>query len=174
MTLRSVRFLVPLVFLAGAVGLVAPTGASSAPAAFVVRTDWSKFHFDLANSGDNPYENVLGPGNVGSMVKRWSFATGDEVFSSPAVVNGVVYVGSYDGNLYALNASTGAKVWSFATGDFIESSPAVANGVVCVGSGDYSVYALDASTGAELWSFATGGYVFSSPAVANGVVYVGS
>ena len=39
--------------------------------------------------------------------------------SSPAVANGVVYVGSDDGNVYALNASTGAKLWSYATGDYV-------------------------------------------------------
>ena len=53
--------------------------------------------------------------------------------SSPAVANGVVYVGSDDGNVYALNAATGAKLWSYATGK-LESSPAVANGVVYVGT----------------------------------------
>jgi outer membrane protein assembly factor BamB len=58
------------------------------------------------------------------------------------VANGVVYVGSYDSNLYALNASTGAILWSFATGGNVISSPAVANGVVYVGSGDHKVYAF--------------------------------
>ena len=52
------------------------------------------------------------------------------MFSSAAVADGVVYVGSDDGNLYALNASTGAKVWSYFTRDGVSSSPAVANGVV--------------------------------------------
>ena len=54
----------------------------------------------------------------------------------------MVYVGSLDGNMYALNASTGAKLWSYATGSYVESSPAVANGVVYVGSDDGSVYAF--------------------------------
>jgi hypothetical protein len=96
------------------------------------------------------------------------------VYSSPAVVNGVVYVGSRDHNVYALNASTGAKLWSYATGNWVESSPAVAKGVVHVGSDDGNVYALDASTGAKLWSYTTGDWVEPSPAVANGVVYIGS
>jgi outer membrane protein assembly factor BamB len=90
------------------------------------------------------------------------------------VANGVVYVGSFDSKVYALNASTGAKLWSFTTGNAVYSSPAVANGVVYVGSEDNKVYALNASTGAKLWSFVTGSRVASSPAVANGVVYVGS
>ena len=86
----------------------------------------------------------------------------------------MVYVGSDDNNVYALNASTGAKLWSYTTGGPVYSSPAVANGVVYVGSDDNNVYALNAATGAKLWSYSTGGYVHSSPAVANGVVYVGS
>jgi uncharacterized repeat protein (TIGR01451 family) len=86
----------------------------------------------------------------------------------------LVYVGSEDKNVYALNASTGAKLWSFATGNLIGSSPAVVNGIVYIGSNDHNLYALNASTGAKLWSLTTGDAVISSPAVANGVVYVGS
>jgi outer membrane protein assembly factor BamB len=41
----------------------------------------------------------------------WKFTTGGVVWSSPAVVNGVVYVGSLDNNTYALNATTGAQLW---------------------------------------------------------------
>ena len=88
--------------------------------------------------------------------------------SSPAVANGVVYVGSDDGNVYALNAATGARLWSYTTGAYVESSPAVANGVVYVGSDDGNVYALNAATGAKLWSYSIGGIVWSSPAVAMG------
>jgi outer membrane protein assembly factor BamB len=58
------------------------------------------------------------------------------------VANGVVYVGSDDYNVYALNAKTGAKLWSYTTGSVVESSPAVANGVVYVGSDDGNVYAF--------------------------------
>ncbi len=79
------------------------------------------------------------------------------------MANGVVYIGSgdpyygSDGNVYALNASTGAKLWSFPTAYPVVSSPAVANGVVYIGSYDDNLYALNASTDAKLWSFATGG-----------------
>ena len=51
----------------------------------------------------------------------------------------MVYVGSGDGNVYALNASTGAQLWSYPTGTSL-SSPAVANGVVYVGSNDGNIY----------------------------------
>jgi outer membrane protein assembly factor BamB len=141
---------------------------------FTVNTNWDQFRFSGKHSGFNPYENVLSPATVPRIDKNWSFATQNEVITSPAVVNGVVYAGSYDGRLYALNASTGAKRWKFNTGGSIYSSPAVANGLVYVGANNtHKVYALNASTGAERWAFTTGG-PNSTPAVANGVVYVSS
>ena len=57
--------------------------------------------------------------NASTGAKLWSYTTGSNVYSSPAVANGVVYVGSYDGNVYALKAGTGAKLWSYATGAYV-------------------------------------------------------
>jgi outer membrane protein assembly factor BamB len=74
----------------------------------------------------------------------WNFAAGNAVESSPAVADGYVYVGSWDGNVYCLDASTGVKVWNYTTGGLVESSPAVAGGYVYVGSTDKNVYCLDA------------------------------
>jgi outer membrane protein assembly factor BamB len=69
--------------------------------------------------------------------------------SSPAVVNGVVYIGSHDGNVYALDAASGNKIWNYPTSGMVLSSPAVANGVVYVGGGNVvyalGIYALNAS-----------------------------
>jgi outer membrane protein assembly factor BamB len=104
----------------------------------------------------------------------WEYVTGAEGQSSPAVAGGVVFVGLGDGNVYALNATTGALVWKYATGGFVFSSPAVANGVVYVGSFDRNLYALNASTGALVWKYMTGSWVSSSPAVAGDIIYVGS
>ncbi|HYK36731.1 PQQ-binding-like beta-propeller repeat protein [Alloacidobacterium sp.] len=138
--------------------------------------DWTQFHRDNMQRW-NPYETALGVNNVSTLELKWSFDIGNGPFvaisSSPAVVNGVAYIGSGNGNVYALNATTGAKLWSFTTGGEVISSPAVTNGVVYFGSLDNNLYALNASTGTKLWSFATGGEVISSPTVANGVVYIG-
>jgi outer membrane protein assembly factor BamB len=90
------------------------------------------------------------------------------------VTNGIVYVGSGDGWVYALNATTGLIEWKFLTGGAVSSSPNVANGVVYVGSGDGYLYALDATSGVLLLKTLTGGAIESSPDVANGIVYVGS
>ncbi|MET0917135.1 MAG: PQQ-binding-like beta-propeller repeat protein, partial [Burkholderiales bacterium] len=109
-----------------------------------------------------------------------------------------VYVGSYDGKFYALDANTGATQWTFATGgerrfeakglhgmqprnqtiadpfDVFLSSPVVVEGSVFFGSGDGHVYSLDAVSGALNWKFRTGDVVHASPAHADGVVFFGS
>jgi outer membrane protein assembly factor BamB len=105
---------------------------------------------------------------------RWSFSTGERVQSSPTVVGGTVFVGSYDGNVYALDASDGTERWRFETGRPVASSPLVTDGTVYIGGGDGNVYALDASDGTEQWRFETDGRVGSSPTVVGGTVYIGS
>ena len=104
----------------------------------------------------------------------WNYTTGDYVFSSPAVVNGVLYIGSNDDNVYALNATNGSKIWNYTTGGDVDSSPAVAVGVVYVGSEDGNIYALNVSNGSKIWNYTTGGGIISSPAISDGILYVGS
>lgn len=136
---------------------------------------WTEFHRrDMQRW--NPYEHVLSVRNVGNLQVKWISPTGQQIRSSPAVVDGVVYVGmTYPPfNLTAVNASTGASLWTFSANYDIVSSPAVANGVVYFGSYDNNVYALNAKTGALLWSYTTGNWVQSSPAVWNGVIYIDS
>jgi outer membrane protein assembly factor BamB len=139
-----------------------------------VATNGIQFGFDDQNTRNNSYEHIISPANASQLRKVWSFQTSLFIRSSPAVANGLVYVGSDDHNLYALDAATGQKRWTFQTGGTIRSSPAVANGVIYVGSADDILYALDAATGQKRWTFQTGGTIRSSPAVANGLVYVGS
>jgi outer membrane protein assembly factor BamB len=129
---------------------------------------------------------------------KWKFQTSGRVISSPAVVNGTVYVGSTDKNLYALALDSGALKWKFETGSWVTSSPAVAAGRVYFGSYDGNFYAVDASTGQLKWKFETAGekryagrnlhglrpvnetmpdpwdFFLSSAAVWNGTVYFGS
>jgi len=72
----------------------------------------------------------------------WKFETDSYVSSSPAVSDGVVYFGSWDGYLYALDINTGQEQWKFYTDDYVRSSPAVSDGVVYFGSDDGYLYAL--------------------------------
>jgi outer membrane protein assembly factor BamB len=101
--------------------------------------------------------------------------------SSPAVSGDVVYFGSGDHNVYALDARTGQLRWTFTTGNVVHASPAVVDGVVYVGSWDRYLYALNARTGAPIWKFQTGDDtviynqvgIASSAAVDNGTVFFG-
>ena len=105
----------------------------------------------------------------------------DVYLSSPVVAQGTVYFGSGDGNLYALDATSGELRWKFQTGDVVHASPAFADGTLYFGSWDTFFYAVDAATGKEKWRFKGGddplihnqiGFQ-SSPAIADGVVFTG-
>ncbi len=157
--------------------VVTATGQTSmrtAAAAFLVRTNWPGFHFDQGHTGSNPYENVLNTRNVSRLEQAWTYDTGFYIESSPAIVKGVLYVGSDDERLYALNAKTGAVNWTFKTGYWVKSAPAVVDGVVYVGSSDGYLYALDAADGAVKWAYNASYAVVDAPTVADGMIYVGS
>ncbi len=134
-------------------------------------SDISIFRGNPARTGAMPGP---GPAETNGIVERWRVNTGHPIYSSAAIVDGVVYIGSGDGNIYALEADTGTARWRVAIGNGVFSSPALADGVLYIGNGDGNVYALDATSGAERWRFRTGNEVNSSPAVVDGVVYVGS
>ena len=94
------------------------------------------FHHDLQHTGHSIWPTP----NTNNIL--WSYTTGDWVRSSPAVVDGKVYVGSDDKKVYCLNASTGLFIWSYTTGFLVRSSPAVADSIVYVASHDGKVYAF--------------------------------
>ncbi|TMC21584.1 MAG: hypothetical protein E6J34_09310 [Chloroflexi bacterium] len=132
------------------------------------------FGFNAQHTGVNPYERIVTVDNVSRLRQKWAATTGDYIYSSPTVANGVVYVGSDNHKLYAFDAITGQQKWTSSTGSAIYSSPAVANGVVYIGSEDHKLYAFDAITGQQKWTSSTGDSIDSSPAIVNGIVYVGS
>jgi PKD repeat protein len=180
MNLKLITVIVLAMMLVG----VLPTGGSfavvnskSGSANFMAQTDpvdwWPMFHHDLTHTG---YSASTAPKTNQVL---WNYTTGNYVFSSPAVADGKIFVGSADGNVYALNETTGDKIWDYTTGDWVFSSPAVSDGKVFVGSWDKNVYALNETTGDKIWNYTTGyvatGYVLeSSPAVADGKVFIGS
>ncbi|MBA3913893.1 MAG: PQQ-binding-like beta-propeller repeat protein [Acidobacteriales bacterium] len=142
---------------------------------FKVETNWPQFGFSRTGTRDNRVENVLAKNNVGFVGMYFKYATGGHIqIASPAVASGVVYFGSTDTYVYALDAQAGTLLWKFKTGDWVNSPPSVSNKVVYVGSNDKNLYALDARTGAMIWKFATGDVVQTSPIVNNGIVYFGS
>ncbi len=151
---------------------VARKTGTSASAKFLVRTNWSQFHFDNMMRW-NPYENVLNVNNVGNLQEKatYSYWREDDYVTYPLVANGVLYTSNYDGSsIYALNASTGDLLWKYSLEGVVYGPLlfAVKDGNVYFSF--ENLYALDANTGAVRWSVAGEG---NMPTVANGVVYVG-
>lgn len=104
----------------------------------------------------------------------WEQATGGEIYSSPALADGILYFGSRDGNLWALDAEDGSVEWRYPTGGPVDCSPVIAYGVCYFGSDDNRVVALDLETRTPIWQFETNGDVKASPLVYRDVVVVGS
>jgi len=110
----------------------------------------------------------------GDVMALWRFRCEDEVRSSPAVYNSVVYIGSYDHNLYAISADEGKFLWKYSTEGGIASSPCVHQGRVFFGSADRLLYAVNAETGRITWTCPTQGSVWSSPRAAFDHIFFGS
>ena len=151
------------------------------------------FHGNIAHTGvyDTP-----GPKQLSGV--KWTFKAGGPIVTSPAIADGVLYIGSMSGHLYAIDQQTGKEKWNFKSRMPIASSPAVAGATLYFVSSAGALAALDTNTGKPKWVFGAEferkfearnlhGYpsaaqtipdawdIFtSSPAVANGRVYFGS
>lgn len=151
------------------------------------------FHGDVARSGV-----YAGTGPTRAPSAKWVFKAAGPIVTSPAIADGVVYIASLSGHLYALDQATGKEKWNFKSSRPIASSPAVADGTVYFVSSAGSLAAIDAANGQPKWVYAIEyerkfeaqglhGYPYprqtipdawdtftSSPAVAHGKVYFGS
>jgi eukaryotic-like serine/threonine-protein kinase len=113
-------------------------------------------------------------GGAGDVTPLWVFKAEDEIRSTPAVAQGVVYVGVYDNNLYALDAKTGRFLWKHPASSGIASSPHVYGGAVFMGSADKHLYSINTANGRQNWRFQTGGPIYSSPRARFEHVFFGS
>ncbi|NDJ76566.1 MAG: serine/threonine-protein kinase [Chloroflexi bacterium] len=141
--------------------------ALAKPAAFsgAIHTD--------ADSADEMSEwGAIGEG----IEPLWRFQCEDEIRSSPAVHQNVLYIGAFDHNLYALNAADGSFRSKYPVGEGIVSTPAIvpAENLILFGSLDSQMYALDMRTWDLAWSVQTGGPVQSSATIAHGHAFFGS
>ena len=104
----------------------------------------------------------------------WSFECEDEIRGTPLVHQGVVYVGCYDNNLYALDAKNGEFLWKYPTEAGIATRPAAQDEAIFVGSEDCRLHAVTASQGRLIWTYYTEGPIRSSPTLSHGHIFVGS
>ena len=104
----------------------------------------------------------------------WAFQCEDEVRGAPLYHAGAVYIGSYDHNLYSVNAADGTLRWKFATDGGVVTRPAVYEDNIFIGSEDKLLHVVSARTGKVTWTYYTEGCVRSSPRIAEGHVFFGS
>ena len=168
--------------------LACPNGASQGNSG---DDDWVTFGHDQLHTGCENGDTGISVSNVSQLHRQWEFSQGNQIFASPIVVGGSVYVATLDaGTVIALNAATGAQEWSTtlgaSSGGEIRQTPVYDDGLLFVGihgfgapnsAGEYPplpsrIYALNASTGQVVWSALLQGDVRASPAVANGEVFV--
>jgi outer membrane protein assembly factor BamB len=133
--------------------------------------DVPMFRGDAGRSGAMP-----GPGLTGKPSLLWWLEMSSPSTSTPAVVNGVAYLGDGffgSGVLRAVDTATGQELWvAELPGQPFGSSPAVGDAMAFIGDMGGNVTGIDVASGEVAWSTSVGGDVTSSPAVADGMVYI--
>jgi outer membrane protein assembly factor BamB len=166
----------------------APASPGHAPNANPVDqngNDWPSYGRDPQNTRNNLYQTAITPSNVASLALKWTQKT-HGAFSTPIVMNGVVYEADFGGYLFAWSLANGSQLWSFnvpVKGNSFISTPDYYKGTLYVGDVGFqgappSFYAINALSGKPAWSYLQSGdpnYIGfqGSPLVANGVVYQG-
>ena len=146
---------------------------------------------DPAHSSFDPNESLLNPENVGGLVPLWKTSVGGTISTGVTVSNGVLFFGAWDGNFYAVDASTGAILWlrylgkapdpdnpACGPGIGIASQAAISGDTIYAAGGDSSVYALNRYTGEIQWRVPladpqTGAFLWSSVLLSGNALYVG-
>lgn len=104
------------------------------------------------------------------------------IYGTPAVSGDLVYVGGYNGKIYAISSSTrlskdkDLKKNAKSSPQPLIGSPVVAHGKIYIGSSDGYVYALDAVSLDMVWEkpFETGGKIWSTPTIDGETLFIGS
>ncbi len=109
----------------------------------------------------------------------WCFSASDAITSTPAVVNGRVYVGSANGYVYCLSASNGTQIWNSSisgdTDDSADASITFADNQVIIESANGNIFCLGATDGGRIWNYSTGSHSDGAcPAVSGGRVFAGN
>jgi outer membrane protein assembly factor BamB len=129
------------------------------------------------NAGGETSTKFFGEGSdVGTIQPRWIFKTEDEIRSSPVVYGNTVLVGSYDTNIWAINAETGELLWKKATEGGIAATPAIdtEHKQILFGSEDYTFNAWSLRNGSLNWTHTTADKIRCSARLAHGHVFFGS
>ena len=120
------------------------------------------------------YANQLLAAAVTAEQPTWLYEADDAQFlTSPALDGELVYVGSRDQHLHAVDRLTGKLRWKFKTGGRVASAPLVFDDAVVFGSSDGRLYAVAKRDGSELWRLDLGEDLAVAPAFAGGRIVLG-
>ncbi|HEY7035525.1 MAG TPA: PQQ-binding-like beta-propeller repeat protein [Thermomicrobiales bacterium] len=131
--------------------------------------DVAMFQADPAHTGRNP-----GPGPRGSPRVLWHYQTGAQIYATPVVANGVVYVNGFNGTFYALDAIGGGVIWTTpSVPSYDDAAAAVVDGLVIFEVEAFALGAFAALTGQAVWRLPIpGGLGHCAPAVLDGTVFL--
>ena len=93
------------------------------------------------------------PFGLNGQVLEWTYETKGPIRNSPVVDGLILYIGSEDGNLYALNVADGAPIWSYNSKAPIYSDAAIWNNLVLFSNESGMLIALNKHTGKFEWQF---------------------
>lgn len=176
---------------AGAGGVGGEGGAGgqggTAGMAPVGSPDWPSYGRDLRNTRWNDAEQTIGRDNVATLAEKWTFAA-SSVTSTPAIADGVVYFGAWNGTLYAVDAATGMQAWAtplqsmvgIAKSQMLSGSPFVTDTQVFIGGDGAQVFGVERATGAKQWmavadnSDSDSERIWSSPTVIDDLLIIGN
>lgn len=127
--------------------------------------NWPMFSHDVERTG-------FSTSNAPTNTLRWTDSFGDDLISSPVIVDGKLYFTSDNGTCYCKYASNGTEIWRYEIEGNHLSSPVVSDGSVYVGSDSINIHCLNAENGSLKWYFQTDSAVYSPPIVTNNYVYV--
>ncbi|MFF1872982.1 PQQ-binding-like beta-propeller repeat protein [Kitasatospora herbaricolor] len=107
--------------------------------------------------------------------KSWSFRTGGSIWAQPVISGDIVYIGSSDCVIYALDISTGQLRWSRELPFYISSSPAASTDAVYLGLPSIGwkggVVGLSALNGQPCWEYGAGTAADFAPTVIDNIIY---
>lgn len=130
--------------------------------------DWPVFRGDALMTG-------VGQAKLPDQLQeKWTFKCKDAVEGAPAIVGGVVYLASFDKQVYAIDLATGNEKWKSEKFGPFKASPAIRGTRLYIGDLDGHFYCLDIADGKKVWQFDTDGEIHAGANFHGDNILVGS
>jgi cysteine-rich repeat protein len=124
-----------------------------------------------------PTRAIITPANVASLVTKWDFPVSGSVTGDLIVADGVLYIPSTGGSLYAVDPVTGTQIWAQSFGTLLGPVTPTDDGGLCFGTIAGQVYCINAADASTRWTVdlkePAPGAVWSGVLISNGRVFVG-